>query len=233
MSASDWVYPFPGRGQSLSWNIESGDIAAVTRAALDALDVLRSAWEPLSAEAVLFALDGNDPLTASTVDVAHPHRLLVRAPLPAGVRIAAMMVDPVMTEVPDLSRPAIERWLEDAVCDVAPPGGHGEWDVLHFRAGRAWIGPPGWRVGESEVRLRHDAGTVVVPLERAQSGVWLSGPREPAFDQPPLEIRLTNQMGLVTLDITRNYAHWVDASEPAARRLAEVVDRLTAMGWKA
>ena len=96
--------------------------------------------------------------------------------------------------------------------------------------GAGWPSP-GWRSGENELRLHHDAGTVVVPIERAPSGAWLSGPREPAFDQPPVDIRLTNQMGLVTLSLTRNYAHWNDADEPAAQRLAEMIDRLRAMGW--
>jgi hypothetical protein len=231
MSTSDCVYPFPGRSQSLRRNTVAADVAVVTRATLDALDVLRPAWEPFSAEAVLFALDGHDPLTASVVDVARPHRLLVRAPVPAGVRIAAMMIDPLTTEVPELSRPAIERWLEDALHDVAPAGGHGEWDQLTFHAGRAWVGPPDWRSGEAELRLRHEGRTVVAPIERTPSGSWLSGPREPAFDQPPFDVRFTQVEGLVTLELTRHYGYWLEPREPAAQRLDEAVGRLRAMGW--
>jgi hypothetical protein len=231
MNISDWVYPFPGRGQSLRRVIEAADGAAVTRAALDALDVLRPALEPLSAEAVIFALDGHDPLTASVVDVARPHRLLVRTPVPAGVRISAAMIDPVTTEVPDLSRAAIEGWLEDALHDAAPPGGHGEWDELNFNASRAWVGPVDWRSGEAELRLQQEGRTVVVPIERAPSGAWLSGPREPAFDQPPLDVRLTHRMGLVTLRLTGHYGYWIEPSEPAAQRLDEIIDRLRSTGW--
>jgi hypothetical protein len=232
MITSDWVYPFPGRSQSLRRNIEATDNAAVTCAALDALDVLRPAWEPLSAEATLFALDGRDPLTASVVDVARPHRLLVRTLVPAGVRIAAVMIDPVTTEVPDLSRPAIERWLENAAKDVAPPGGRCEWDEITFNACRAWVGPSGWRSGEVEFRLHHEAGTVAVPIERAPSGTWLSGPRAPAFDQPPIDVQVTHQMGLVTLTLTRHYGYWIEPREFAAQQLEELVDQLHAMGWR-
>jgi hypothetical protein len=70
-----------------------------------------------------------------------------------------------------------------------------------------------------------------VPIERAPSGAWLSGPREPAFDQPPISVTLTNEEGRLTLQITRHYSYWVEPSEPAAERLDEVVDRLRAMGW--
>ncbi len=233
MSDSDRVCRFPGHSQRLSRFIEGSDIAAVTRGALDAIDVLRSAWEPLSAEAILFGVEGDDPLTASLVDVARPHRLLVKASsVETGVLVDAMMVDPVLTTEDELSRRAIEAWLEGALCDVVTGDGqHGEWSDLFFRAGRAWVGPAGWRSGEAELRLHYEAGTVVVPIERAPSGAWLSGPREPASDQPPLDVRLTNQEGLVTLQITRHYGYWLEPGEPAAQRLDEIVDRLRAMGW--
>jgi hypothetical protein len=232
MSDSDRVRRFPGRAQHLSRFVEGSDIAVTTRAALDAIDVLRSAWEPLSVEAILFALAGDDPLTWSSVDVARPHRLLVKASLDADVLIDAMMIDPVLTTEEELSRRAIEAWLEDALCDVvAGDGQHGEWSDLLFRAGRAWVGPAGWRSGEAELRLHYEAGTVVVPIERAPSGAWLSGPREPAFDQPPIDVQLSNQSGLLTLRLTRHYGYWLEPNEPAAQRLDEIVNRLRAMGW--
>lgn len=232
MSDSDRVCRFPGHSQRLSRFIEGSDIAAVTHGALDAIDVLRSAWEPLSAEAILFGVEGDDPWTASPMDVARPHRLLVKASVETGVLINAMMVDPVLTTEDELSRRAIEAWLMGALRDVvAGDGQHGEWSDLFFRAGRAWVGPAGWRSGEAELRLRHEAGTVVVPIERASSGAWLSGPRDPAFDQPPIDVRLTNLEGLLTLELTRHYGYWLEPREPAAQRLDEIVDRLRAMGW--
>lgn len=232
MSANDCVYPFPGRSQSLSRFVEVPDFAAITRAVLDAVDVLHPSWVPLSAEAVLIALDGYDPLTQSLVDVARPHRLLVNTKLSAGVRVAAVMADPVTTDVDDLSRHVVEGWLEGALRDVAPgEGQHGEWVELAFRACRAWVGPPNWRSGETNLRLRHESGSVVVPIERTPSGAWLSGPREPAFDQSPVAVQFTHDMGLITLQLTRHYGYWLEPSEPAAQRFDEIVDRLRAIGW--
>ena len=232
MSDTDRVYPFPGSAQCLSRFVEGADFAAVTRAALDAIDVLRSAWEPMSAEAILFGVEGNDPLTASLVDVARPHRLLVKSSVDPGVLVRAMMVDPVIKTEGELSRRAIESWLESALCDVvAGDGQHGEWSQLRFDAGRAWVGPAGWRSGEAELRLHYEAGTLVVPIERTPTGAWLSGPRDPASDQPPIAVRLTNQEGLVTLQLTRHYGYWLEPSEPAAERLDMAVDRLRTMGW--
>jgi hypothetical protein len=234
MSASDWVHHFPGRAQCLRRVVEASDGATVTRAVLDATDVLRPIWEPLSAEATLFALEGNDSLTATLVDVAQPHRLLVKSPVSEGVRISAVMAAPVTATVDELSRQAIDAWLDDGLADVAPGNGqHGEWAELAFRACRAWVGPPGWRPDETELRLAlgGSTGTVVAPVERTASGAWLSGPRRPASDQPPFELQFTHELGLVTLQLTRHYGYWLDSSEPAARRLDDLIDRLRAMGW--
>src|ERR1041384_3758537 len=118
VSDSDYVVRFPGRTQSLSLNNPGADIVGVTRVALDAIDVLRSVWEPLSAEAILFGVEGDDPWNLSLVDVARPHRLLVKASVDTSVLIRALMVDPVITTEDELSRQAIEAWLGGALSDV-------------------------------------------------------------------------------------------------------------------
>lgn len=135
-----------------------------------------------------------------------------------------------MRETPSLARMNIEAWLADALGQVSAPA-HGEWGELRFSAGRAWAGPPGWRAGEDQLYLRHEAGMVIAPIERDANGAWLSGPRAPAFDQPPVHVWFLQQAGGVTLTITRNYGHWIDPS-PARERLNERLDALRTAGWE-
>jgi len=226
---SDWVHHFPGKSESLSRNFEDVNFAALTHVALDAVDILRPVWEPLSAEAKVYGLSSADMLEAKLVELSQPHWLLVRAPIPAGVRIASVWKDPVVRETPSLARTDIAAWLADALGQVNAPA-HGEWSEIRFRAGRAWAGPPGWRDGADELRLRHEGRTVVAPIEREADGAWLSGPREPAFDQPPIEVELFQEFGGLTLTITRNYGNWIDAT-PATQRLNERVAALRSAGW--
>jgi len=233
MSDCDLVYPFPGKSQSLFLIVEELDFAVTTRTALDAIDALRSAWEPLSAEAILFALDGDDSETASVVDIARPHRLLIKKSIDTGIVVESMMIDPVVAVEDDLSRCAIDIWLANALRDVITGDGqHGEWSQLRFDASRARVGSRDWRQGSAAVHLEHEVGTVVVPIERTSSGAWLSGPREPASDQPPVGVRITNQTGRLTLRVTRHYGYWTDPREPAAQHLDEVIDRLRELGWE-
>jgi len=233
MKETDYVHHFPGPTQRLARNVEVPDIGLVTCVALDAVDVVRAVWEPLSVEAVLYALQGDDPMTWSSVEVAQPHRLLVTPMSDANVVVSALMADPVVTTEHELSRRVIDSWLESALRDVvAGERQHGEWETIYFSAGRAWVGPVGWRADEVELYLNHEARTVVVPIERTPTGAWLSGPREPAFGQAPLDVELSNMAGRITLKITRNYGYWLDSAEPAAQRLDELINRLRRMGWE-
>ncbi len=225
----DRVHAFPGASERLHRIVEGPDFAAVTRVALDAVDTLRQVWEPLSAEAVIVALTSTDPTTAELVDVSRPHRLLACALVPKGVLVGAVTTDPVVREAPSLARVTIDAWLADALGETSAPA-HGEWSELAFHAGRAWAGPPTWRADEAELHLRHEAGTVVAPIERDAAGAWLSGPRAPAFDQPPLDVRFTYDTGSLTLTITRHYGNWIDAS-PASERLNQRLAVLRTSGW--
>ena len=227
----DWVHHFPGASERLYRIVEGSEFAAVTHVALDAVDMLREVWEPLSAEAIVFGLTSTDIIEADLIDVAQPHWLLVRAPVLPGVRIDSLMRDPAIRETPSLARVNIEGWLADALGQASAPA-HGEWSELYFRAGRAWAGPPGWRAGEDELRLHHEAGTVLAPIERDPDGAWISGPREPAFDQPPFELRFTHVEGRLTLMVTRHYGNWIDPS-PATDRLDERLAALRAANWEA
>jgi hypothetical protein len=234
MIDSDYVDSFPGSSMRLCRFVEEAAISAVTRVVLDAIDVLRSSWEPLSAEVILYAVDGSDPMTRSLVKVEQPHRLLVKASIDEGIRVDSVMIDPVVSTEDELSRRAIESWLDGTLRGaIAGDGQHGEWREIFFRACSAWVGPTGWRSGETEVRLRHEARTVVIPIKRDPSGAWLSGPRQPAFDQAPIDVRITNEDGFVTLQLTRHYGYWLEQGEPAAQRFGETIARLRAMGWDA
>jgi hypothetical protein len=233
MTDIDRVHPFPAPAQELQRVVEEPwpEFGAVTSAALDVIDALRPIREPLSAEAEVVSFEGDDPYDYEVVPVARPHRLLVKAALPAGVAVPVVMREPVTATADALTRAAIAQWLADALAEAGGAARrHGEWTTLELGAGRCWVGPPGWRAGADEVRLRHGGGTLVVPIERDAAGAWLAGPRDGAVDQPPFAISFAHMAGLVTVQITRNYGYWLDAGD-ARDRLDVIVAQLRASGW--
>jgi hypothetical protein len=231
MDLDGHVFKFPGRSFRY-WNAIAESDTSGFATALDALDVLRADWEPLSAEAVVTCVD---PEGAEEDEPARPHWLLSRAALPPNVIVASLMVDPIQTQAQHLSRPTLERWLSGALadCGCQKPGWRPEWSQLRFAASRTRVGPHNWRGNQDVVRLRTDAGILTAPLERDEQGTWISGPRNPAFDQPALGVDILQRWGTLTFDINVNFSYWLDDSEPAAVQLKAVRTRLEALGWKA
>ncbi|MCP3103044.1 hypothetical protein LZ198_29610 [Myxococcus sp. K15C18031901] len=71
-----------------------------------------------------------------------------------------------------------------------------------------------------------------MPLERDEQGTWLSGPRDPAFDQPPLAVHLLQRWQALTLILTANYSYWLEDGEPSALRFKAALERLKELGWE-
>lgn len=70
---SDRVTSFPGDSERLHRNVEGADFGAVTHAVLDAVDLLRPAWKPLSVEGQVYGLSSADIIEAELVELAR-HR---------------------------------------------------------------------------------------------------------------------------------------------------------------
>lgn len=225
------VFKFPGQSFRYWNDIAESDSSGIATA-LDAVDVLRADWEPLSAEVVVTC---PDPEGAREDEPARPHWLLSRAALPPGVIVASLMVDPICTQAESLSRPTLEGWLSGALadCGCKRRDWRPEWNQLRFGASRARVGPRRWCEDHDVVRLHTDAGVLIASLERDEQGTWISGPRNPAFDQPALGVDILQRWGTLTFDINVSYSYWLDDLEPAAAHLQAARARLEALGWKA
>ncbi|WP_437723476.1 hypothetical protein [Sorangium sp. So ce861] len=227
MDLDGHVLGFPGESFIYRNGCDESDALGIATV-LNAVDALREGWEPLSAEAVVATTEGDD------IPLRKPHWLLTRTSVPVGVVLRATWVDPVRADVATLSRLELEAWLNGALraCGVERPGLQPEWRELRFDACRARLGPPSWRADREALRLRTEAGALVAPLERDDRGTWVSGPREPAWDQAPLKVLFTQQWGLLSVHITVSYGFWLDEREPAAAELNRARASLEALEWE-
>lgn len=231
MDLDGFVIKFPGHSFRFR-NVRAESDASGFATALDAIDVLRTCgWEPLSAEAVLTCVT---PESTEDVGPAKSHWLRARAAVPPDLILQAMWINPIRARAERLCRPTLEGWLAGSLadCGCEERDGKPEWRELRFDACRAWSGPRDWRGTQDVVRLRTDAGVLTVPLERDEHGTWLSGPRDPAFDQPPLAVLILQRWETFTLGIAVNYSYWLEDGEPAAVRLKAALARLNALGWE-
>jgi hypothetical protein len=230
MDTQGFVFKFPGQFFSYRRVAYDSDESGIATA-LDAVDALRQGWEPLAAEAGVFGLEGEDE-----VEVRPPRSiwLLVRTALPSEIIVQSVMADPIRCETPTLSRPNLEAWLIGALaaCSQDAPHLRPDWRELRFGASRTWLGPPDWRQHQTALQLQSDAGVLTAPLERDDRGTWVSGPREPVWDQPPLGAQVLQQWGALSLHVSVNYSLLVEKGEPAAAKLAEALNRVQALGWQ-
>ncbi|MCE9668360.1 hypothetical protein LY474_11105 [Myxococcus stipitatus] len=233
MELDGFVIKFPGQSFRFRNAMAESDISGFATA-LEAIDALRTCgWEPLSAETVVTCVD---PESAEDTRPAKPHWRLSRTAIPPGVILQAMMTnpDPVYAQAERLSRPVLEAWLSGSLtnCGCEKPGWRPEWRELRFDACRAWGGSRDWRGTQDAVRLRTDAGVLTVPLERDEQGTWLSGPRDPVSDQPPLAVSIHQRWETLTLGIAVNYSYWLQEGEPASARFKASLALLEALGWE-
>jgi hypothetical protein len=223
------VVKFPGDAYDFCKPISDTDPTGVTTV-LNAVDALREDWEPLTAEVIVECPMGEPPRSRR---LTKPHWFISKTAIPSGVIVASAMNDSVRSSADTLSRRALEPWVHEAIATShAECSGKAELRQLRFDATRAHVGPPDWRGDRSVVQLRTDAGTLHVPLERDASGTWISGPRDPAFDQAAIGLHIQQEWGLLTVSIIVNYSFWLDEHEPAAAFLAKSIARLQELGWE-
>jgi hypothetical protein len=73
--------------------------------------------------------------------------------------------------------------------------------------------------------------TLAHPLVWRDNAAWVGGPVTPQTLNAPLELRLINEAGLLTLDITCYWAVWWAGDSPGRPLMQQTLDCLTTDGW--
>ncbi|MDX6389915.1 MAG: hypothetical protein QOJ73_978 [Streptosporangiaceae bacterium] len=108
------------------------------------------------------------------------------------------------------------------------------WRQLLVEAVRARL-PEGTSDGADsdgdELPVAYRAGVIRYPVERARDGLWVSGPLATNFDTAPFEVRIVNEAGVLSLDLSLNWSPWMDTDGAGRPDIEAAVDRLSALGW--
>jgi hypothetical protein len=92
--------------------------------------------------------------------------------------------------------------------------------------------PPSVVSAESSfVRIAAGAGTIDHPVDRRDHGVWVAGPVPDMTLVPPVELRVMNEAGLLTFDVSVYWSTWASDDAPGAAALAAASQRVIACGW--
>jgi hypothetical protein len=223
------LHEFPGQTVSLAFEAPEDvtDELELVRLGLEAIDAFILWVEPLSAELSIGLLDVAANYPVEDPLPKRPQWMLCRDHLPPGVRVEAMLADPIVETRGALTTEALYAWIAAALAQDAPDGFRTTWRELRIDAVRVAL--PAELAGRDELLLAAGVGTHRIPVERDAGGAWIAGPIEQLPTEPPVALRITNTNGYFELQVARHMSVWT--SGPGARDVDESIASLTQRGW--
>jgi hypothetical protein len=224
------LHEFPGQTITLSFEApeEITDELELTRIGLDAIDAFNLWVEPLAAELSLGLVDTNIDYPVESPLPATPQWLVRRETIAEGIRIDAMLANPVVETRADLTTETLYEWIASALSQAPPePQFRVTWREL--RIGAVRVAVPAALGSRKELVLTAGNGELRVPVDRDASGAWVSGPLEQLPTEPPIALRITNTDGYFVLQISRHWSIWTSGA--GATDIDESVQNLTQRGW--
>lgn len=133
-------------------------------------------------------------------------------------------------EVETIDRSAVESFLRQACAQTGAPGMVACPGAISFSTVRARLleslPPEGlW------LRLIRDVGPAVLPIERAGSAAWVTGPQD-GFIMEPVAVRLSVYDTTPVLSVAAYWSPWGAPDRPGTRALEERMTRLLSSGWE-
>ncbi|HEU4326160.1 MAG TPA: hypothetical protein VFS21_23670 [Roseiflexaceae bacterium] len=173
----------------------------------------------------LFPLDGTPPLRQFwQLHQAVPPPLLALRP---------RWTDTLVSSAGLLTPAALLAWLEQPLAQVCPSPDTAalRWSELFFGAVSVRFPVDASDVPGDAVTIHRGNQTHRYPALRRYGAIWVAGPLWRMTPKTPLEVRLANRVGTLTLDITFYWSVWVDPGSPGRRLVDQTLDRLRAAGW--
>jgi len=202
--------------------------------AVDALLALREGlFEPLSVDVELACCDAETSYPLDEPRPAAPFHQLCLASLPEMVVIREVWNGTRVERRERLDRDEILDWLGAILAkqECPQPDTRPGWTQLLVEAVRARL-PQATIDGDvDELPVAYGAGVIRYPVERVADTLWVAGPLATNYDTAPFEVRIINEAGFLSLDVSLNWSPWIDADGPGRPDVEAAVGRLSALGW--
>ncbi|MCU1287452.1 MAG: hypothetical protein JWO13_3802 [Acidobacteriales bacterium] len=208
------------------------DQLALAAMAVDALFALgEGLFEPLSVDTELACCDAETGYPLDQPRAAAPFHQLRLVSLPETVVIREVWNGTRVEQRERLDRDQILDWLRAILAEqeCPQPDTIPGWRQLLVETVRARL-PEGTSDGD-ELPVTYGAGMIRYPVERAADALWVAGPLATHHDTAPFEVRIVNEAGVLSLDLSLNWSLWIDTDGAGRPDIEAAVGRLSALGW--
>ncbi|HEY9905491.1 MAG TPA: hypothetical protein V6D43_24180 [Candidatus Sericytochromatia bacterium] len=231
-----FLHDFPGRSirlKLLSPEEQEEDIQWAANV-MDVLDELGTVIQPLSADIMVGCRDRNLWLLDGSVDPPVPHWFIQASPLPTGVIVKPGLVNARVSQASELSRKTLMDWIQEALQQECPCAKTHQicWHELYIDATRARIADEVPFANRQSFVLDSDRGKFKFPLERRNDGLWVYGPIEELFTEPPFNLSIRNEEGALTIKILIHWSLWTQPNSASYSALNQAISQIVAKGWK-
>jgi hypothetical protein len=215
---------------------DADDELGFAEPAVDAVFTLgRGLFEPLALNVEVSCCDAElGYALAEPEPTARFHQLRL-ATLPERVEIPAIWNQLVVAERERLDRDVVLDWFGTILAqqECSQPDTRAGWTELIIEAVRVPLPEAVSAHVESdrhELPVSYGAGAIRFPVERSADTLWVAGPLDFHSNTAPFHVRIVNEAGALSLDLSLNWSPWIDDGV-AAPDVEAAVRRLSAMGW--
>ncbi|NTU82908.1 MAG: hypothetical protein HGA45_26675 [Chloroflexales bacterium] len=234
-----YQYDFPGR--NLRFELPLAESSAPQLAVVFAGEALKLCCEnfitPLSADLELSYFDAELEYTLDDPQPAQRFWFLRSMEAPPEAVLAPAWVNPVEESVSSIDASTFHSWLikvlEQSHAKTEPGDGSaivGYKEIL-IRATRVQLPWASSEVVEPTLKLWAGARSREHPIERSDETLFVSGPLGQRSHTAPIDLRITSELGVMTLDINVYWSLWTDSGQKGWLQLQAMAERLREAGW--
>jgi hypothetical protein len=231
-----FLHDYPGReiGLSLLSPEEQKEDIQWAGNVMDMLDELRTVIQPLSVDMMVGCRDRNLWLLDRYVKPPVPHWFIQASPLPTGVIVTPELANTRVSQASELSRKTLMDWIQEALQQECPCAKTHQicWHRLYIAATRARIADEVPFANRQSFVLDSDRGKFKFPLERRNDGLWVYGPIEELFTEPPFNLSITNEEGALTIHMLLHWSLWTQPDSASYAALHQALSQIVAKGWE-
>jgi len=149
--------------------------------------------------------------------------------VPAHVEVAARVQASEYSEeaIPQLTLQKLAHWLARAHAQQLAEGYVPVLYGLEMHYTRARI----IEYQKTYAELAFGPETYIIPVEKRQDGLWVSGPMRNTMINPPIKITIDNNDGRLTLSICVGWSPWTEAGSAEATLLTACLQDVGRQGW--